>query len=58
MYGINDYSEGLDIQALREAIEILIEHAQEQYPHFEGSRGKRDIKRVENVLNLFEGDSE
>lgn len=28
------------------ALEVLVEHAQETYPHFESERGQRDIKQA------------
>lgn len=31
---------------LRDALGVLIEHASEQYPHFESERGQRDLAQA------------
>lgn len=38
------------IQALKDAVTVLIEHALERYPHFESERGQADIKAAQDAL--------
>jgi len=35
---------------LLKALRVLVEHAQEKYPHFESERGQRDIEQALAVL--------
>lgn len=35
---------------LLEALRVLVEHAQETYPHFESERGQVDIKNALNAI--------
>jgi hypothetical protein len=35
-----------------EAVRILVEHAEEVYPHFESERGQRDIARARELFGL------
>lgn len=42
-------------EAMRDALAILVDHAQEYYPHFENPRGQEDIKRALDALKLAEG---
>jgi hypothetical protein len=39
-------------EQLRAALELMIDHASEQYPHFESPRGQRDIAQARNALEL------
>lgn len=40
---------------LREALAVLLDHAQEQYPHFESERGQRDIAAAQAAIAKAEG---
>jgi hypothetical protein len=40
---------------LLEALEILTEHAQEKYPHFESHRGQQDINRALKAIDKAKG---
>lgn len=42
--------------ALVAALQTLVEHAQEQYPHFESPRGQHDILTAQNALKLARGE--
>jgi len=37
------------------AVEVLISHAKEVYPHFESERGVRDIKAAEDAVANVKG---
>lgn len=40
---------------LLEALEILVEHAMEKYPHFESQRGQEEIKSARDVIAKVKG---
>ena len=40
---------------LLETLKVLVDHAQEQYPHFESDRGQRDIGHALNAIARAEG---
>ncbi len=39
---------------LLNALKVLVDHAQETYPHFESERGQRDIARALRAIGLAE----
>lgn len=39
---------------LLEILKILVDHAQEKYPHFESDRGQAEIKRALDVIRKAE----
>jgi hypothetical protein len=39
-----------DNARLREALDVLVDHAEETYPHFESERGQRDIAQARAAL--------
>ena len=39
------------------ALEVLADHAQETYPHFEGTRGQRDIQAALDAIAKARGES-
>lgn len=40
---------------LLEALRVLVDHAKEQYPHFESERGQRDITAALQAIAKAEG---
>lgn len=40
------------IRALVRALAIMVDHAEEQYPHFESPRGQSDIMQAKAALKL------
>lgn len=58
----DDYAPSLDDLRLLagswemyDALRVLVDHAQEAYPHFESDRGQRDIASALAVLAKVEG---
>lgn len=43
-------SEVGQIVLLRRALQVLVDHASEAYPHFESPRGQRDIEQARHAL--------
>jgi hypothetical protein len=43
------------IERTIEAVETLVDHAEEMYPHFESERGQRDIAEASAVLGELRG---
>jgi hypothetical protein len=41
---------------LLEALRVLVDHAQERYPHFESERGLRDIRQALDVINKIDAE--
>ena len=41
-------------QKLLEALKVLVDHAKETYPHFEDTRGQRDIKQAMEAIAAAE----
>lgn len=39
------------IEELVNALEAMIDHAQEKYPHFESQRGQDDIERAKKAVD-------
>jgi len=46
------------IDGIVDALRVIVAHAQEQYPHFEGPRGQRDIKQALMALGRYEKEEE
>jgi hypothetical protein len=40
---------------LLKALCVLVDHAQEQYPHFESERGQQDIRRALEAIQWAKG---
>jgi len=47
---IKEISKVIIIANLIAALQIMIDHAKEEYPHFESTRGQIDIKRAEDTI--------
>lgn len=54
--GLTEFERAKAINAeLLEVLKVLVDHAQEQYPHFESDRGTYDIRRALNAIDKAEG---
>jgi hypothetical protein len=53
--GLHDALDHSQFYSLFEILSILVDHAEERYPHFESDRGQREIQEAKNTIQKSKG---